>query len=207
MPFWVRPWGRNPFEAQTRSSSMRRSSGIQQESSTLPSRLAVQCLAAIGIPVSLAEMYTCMRWRGPRPSRGSSTASQPPGPNRRPRHPVAGAGPVPGLPEVLQQLHQEQISDRYRRAAQRPSKAVQLRSADAMDGIDPSRGIDDDRDGCCSSLSAAAAAAAARCRAARSSSQRSWPRRARIAFCCCSRTKVRSSSCTGSIRAPLRRWI
>jgi hypothetical protein len=79
------------------------------------------------------------------------------GPTRRPRHPVAGAGPVLGLPDVLQQLHQEQINDRDRRAAQRPSKAVQLRSADAMDGINPSRAVDDERDGGSSSRSAAAA--------------------------------------------------
>lgn len=78
MPFWVRPWGRHPLAAHTRSSSMRRSSGTQQESRTLPSRLAVHCLAVISIPVSWLGMYTCVRSRGPSPNRGSSTQAHPP---------------------------------------------------------------------------------------------------------------------------------
>ena len=62
MPCWVRPWGRYPLEAQTRSSSIRNSGVIQQESNTLPSRLEVQRLVATERSLMSQRMYTCVRW-------------------------------------------------------------------------------------------------------------------------------------------------
>ena len=62
MPCWVRPWGRYPLEAQIRSSSIRNSGVIQQESNTLPSRLEVQRLVATERSLMSQRMYTCVRW-------------------------------------------------------------------------------------------------------------------------------------------------
>ena len=62
MPCWVRPWGRYPLEAQTRSSSIRNSGVIQQESNTLPSRLEVQRLVATERSLMSQRMYTYVRW-------------------------------------------------------------------------------------------------------------------------------------------------
>ena len=62
MPCWVRPWGRYPLAAQTRSSSIRNSGVIQQESNTLPSRLEVQRLVATERSLMSQRMYTCVRW-------------------------------------------------------------------------------------------------------------------------------------------------
>ena len=61
MPCWVRPWGRYPLAAQTRSSSIRNSGVIQQESNTLPSRLEVQRLVATERSLMSQRMYTCVR--------------------------------------------------------------------------------------------------------------------------------------------------
>jgi hypothetical protein len=61
IPFWVRPWGLWPLAAQTRSSSMRSSGEIQQESSTFPSRLEVQRLVAKGRSLMSQAMYTSVR--------------------------------------------------------------------------------------------------------------------------------------------------
>jgi len=62
MPCWVRPWCRYPLAAQTRSSSIRNSGVIQQESNTLPSRLEVQRLMATGRSLMSQRMYTSVCW-------------------------------------------------------------------------------------------------------------------------------------------------
>lgn len=61
IPFCVRPCGRSPWAAQTRSSSMRSSSEIQHESSTLPSRLEVQRLGAMGSVRRSLKLYTSIQ--------------------------------------------------------------------------------------------------------------------------------------------------
>lgn len=61
IPFCVRPWGRSPWAAQTRSSSMRSSSEIQHESSTLPSRLEAQRRGAMGVAGSSLRLYTSIQ--------------------------------------------------------------------------------------------------------------------------------------------------
>lgn len=101
----------------------------------------------------------------------------------------AGSGQVVVLLEALPQLHQDQIrSDQRSRSAcaQQPDKTFELRSADAREDIEPRRGVEDERDGCSSSLSRLAAAA--RRWAFRAACKRSLTRRERNELCYCSRT-------------------
>jgi hypothetical protein len=58
MPFWVRPWGLRPCLAHTRSSSWRSPSGIQQDSTTLPSRLEVQWRSGVDIEKACVHVHT-----------------------------------------------------------------------------------------------------------------------------------------------------
>jgi len=102
-------------------------------------------------------------------------------------------------PETLHHLHKDQIADRHRCHAEQAIEPLDLRGADAMEEIDPHRGVDDDHSQpcSCSGGSQISGSASSRC-ASRSPSQRSRPRKARISPCC--RSRIRASSMTMFVR-------